>query len=261
MDVDLKEIVGGLPNTRLLYFHDSYRNTFDAEVLRAVKEQGRSWYIVLDQTCFHPKGGGQPTDTGRLRFIGGSAQVKKAMFEGAVVVHYVKLEGDTPPKVGDRVSGSVDWPQRYIYMRRHTSAHLFDHCINQASGKTYRTLGSWLGGPKPYVDYGGEQPSLATIELAETLANNYIGDALDVTIEFVDKQALKDYGDAPNIWRLPENDTYRVVRIDGFEKIPCGGTHVRKTSEIRRLKVLGTDLANGGFRVYFDVDPVHTVGN
>ncbi len=250
----LSDIVVNAPKTELLYFKDSYLKEFQAKVLRAVKEQGRSWYLILDQSAFHPKGGGQPSDTGKLLFLVGSAQVKKAIFESGVVVHYIKLDTDNPPEVGAPVRGIVDWEPRYKYMRRHTAAHLFDHCINQATGRTYRTMGSWLGEPKPYVDYAGEPPSVEVITQAQGLANTYVEEALSVNIDFLDKSKIHSVSDAPNIERLPENDVYRVVRINGFESIPCGGTHVKATSEIGGIKTLGVEAVNGGFRVYFDVE-------
>src|SRR5579875_2688610 len=205
----LSDIVVNTPKTELLYFRDSYLKEFQAKVLRAVREQGRSWYLILEQSAFHPKGGGQPSDTGKLLFPAGSAQVKK---------------------------------------------DIFDHCINQTAGRVYRTMGSWLGDPKPYVDYAGEPPSGEVIAQAQGLANTYIKEALSVSIDFLDKSKIHSVSDAPNIERLPENDVYRVVRINGFESIPCGGTHVKATSEIGGIKTLGVEAVSGGFRVYFDVE-------
>lgn len=249
----LEELVGDLAKTRLLYFYDSYLREFEAQVLKSVREQGKSWYVVFDQTAFHPKGGGQPTDTGRILYEYGSAQVRKAILESGVVVHYVKLEGDRPPQVGDRVRGFIDWGQRYMYMRRHTAAHLFDHCVNEAAQTSFRTRGSWLGAPTPYVDYGGDPPSSEVLSEAERLANWYIAQNLEVKIEFADKTTVQGFTEAPNIWRLPESEVYRVVRIDGFERIPCGGTHVRATGEVGGFRVLGVERLEGGFRVAFDV--------
>ena len=48
--------------TQTLYLEDSYLQECDATVV-SVKD---SKYIVLDQTIFYPKGGGQPWDTGKL---------------------------------------------------------------------------------------------------------------------------------------------------------------------------------------------------
>ncbi|MDH5448315.1 MAG: alanine--tRNA ligase-related protein, partial [Candidatus Bathyarchaeota archaeon] len=47
---------------KALYLEDSYLRECDATVV-SVKD-GK--YIVLDQTIFYPKGGGQPWDTGKI---------------------------------------------------------------------------------------------------------------------------------------------------------------------------------------------------
>ncbi|MGC8811992.1 MAG: alanyl-tRNA editing protein, partial [Candidatus Aenigmatarchaeota archaeon] len=41
--------------TRKLFWEDSYLKEFEAKVLRI---EGNK--VFLDQTCFYPKGGGQP---------------------------------------------------------------------------------------------------------------------------------------------------------------------------------------------------------
>jgi Ser-tRNA(Ala) deacylase AlaX len=48
--------------TKALYLEDSYQRECDALVV-SVKD-GK--YVVLNQTIFYPKGGGQPCDTGMI---------------------------------------------------------------------------------------------------------------------------------------------------------------------------------------------------
>ncbi len=250
--MQLTELIRGIPPTERLYFRDSYSTSFNAKLVAAAKEQGKSYYVVLDRTLFHPKGGGQPTDTGSIRAGGFSAIVKKVMDVQGVVVHYVKLENGTEMQMGETVNGSIDWEPRYKYMKRHTSAHMFDHCINAATGRIYRTLSSWLGEPLAYVDYSGSPPTEKELSLAEELANNYVDRGFEVNISFVRKEDLVELSGAPNIERLPESDTYRVVQINGFESIPCGGTHLKNTKEIGRFRIHSQTHIDGGFRVKFD---------
>lgn len=251
--MELSNIVDGQPKTDLIYFLDAYVRNFSAILLRAIKEQGKNWYVVLDRTAFHPKGGGQPSDVGRMNFGTTTAFVKKAMFVNGVVIHYVKLDHDGVEALDDKVSAEIDWDTRYKYMRRHTAAHLLDHCINLATERINRTLLSWLGEPEPYVDYDAVFPTTEQLLRAESYANQYIVDGLAVSTALVDKVSVQALLDAPNTERLPASDLYRVVRIHDFETIPCGGTHVRNTNEIGRVRVKRAEKLDRGFRLFFDV--------
>jgi len=48
--------------TKALYLEDSYLKECDATVV--LVSDGK--YVILDQTVFYPKGGGQPWDTGKI---------------------------------------------------------------------------------------------------------------------------------------------------------------------------------------------------
>ncbi len=48
--------------TRRLFWEDPYRREFDAVVLKI-----DSVRVVLNQTCFYPRGGGQTADLGKIQ--------------------------------------------------------------------------------------------------------------------------------------------------------------------------------------------------
>jgi alanyl-tRNA synthetase len=43
----------------------------------------------------------------------------------------------------------------------------------------------------------------------------------------------------------------RVIDVEGFDRSPCGGTHVRRTGEIGMIVLLGHERYKGGTRVEF----------
>src|SRR6185503_1045764 len=73
----------GLPSTKLLYYEDETIRDFHAEVLRVIDKK----YVILDQTAFYPRGGGQEPDTGEIE----GAKVVEVTKQAEVVIH--KIEG------------------------------------------------------------------------------------------------------------------------------------------------------------------------
>jgi len=250
--VELSELVEGLEKTCLLYWSDSYLKTFQAKVIRLEPDKKHYVYIVLDRTIFHPKSGGQPSDRGLITGSDFKVEVNKAMLVNNVIVHWGKiLEGEAE---GGDVEGEIDWSWRYPLMRRHTAGHLYDHCLRQVTGKQVETTDSWLGDPC-YVGYRGKKPSIEELRGAEDLENKMIGRGAIVksgTISY--EELLQIAPEAPNIYRLPKLDFFRIVTIEGCEPIPCGGTHLRDINEIGLFKMKDVLEKEDGFMVYYDVE-------
>jgi alanyl-tRNA synthetase len=232
-----------------MYLKDSYLTRFSAKVLRAEKEGKNKVYLVLDATAFHPKSGGQPSDTGILSGPSFQVKVTKVMGFHDVVVHWGTVEGD----VGDYVSGEIDWGPRYLYMRRHTAGHLLDHCLTEILGASVETTDSWLG-EGCYVAYHGTAPSEGMVLRAVEMENGLIPRGGSVMVEDVDREELlRRAPNAPNILRLPELERYRIVTIQGCEPIPCGGTHLRDIREIGSVSLDRVEQRGQDFRVHYDV--------
>ena len=248
---NLAGVTSGLPPTVSVYWRDSYLSSHSSQVIKAVPDEKKFWYVVLDETIFHPKGGGQPSDKGFLQGANFRLEVRKAMFSGAVVVHWGKLlDGSLEP---GPVRVEVDWDWRYLLMRRHSAAHLLDHSLAQVIGRDVETLDSWLGDPC-YVAYKGDPPSqdqLAQIEKVEneTIMRGGIIEAREVAAGAVHQS----FSDSPNFDRLPSLKQLRLVTIEGCRPIACGGTHLRDISEVRGIKVKGLEKVPEGFRIHFDL--------
>jgi len=245
----LEDLVQGLPSTDRLYLRDSYLTRFSTKVLRAEKEGKNKVYLVLDATAFHPKSGGQPSDTGTLSGPRFQVKVTKVMGFRDVVVHWGNVQGD----VGDHVSGEIDWGPRYLYMRRHTAGHLLDHCLTKILGVPVETTDSWLG-EGCYVAYHGTAPSEDAVSEAVRMENELIPRGGSVMVEYVDyEELLRRAPKAPNLLRLPRLERYRIVTIEGCEPIPCGGTHLRDIREIGSISLDKVEQRGQEFRVYYDV--------
>src|SRR5688572_27731004 len=87
---------------------DAYRKSTDATVVE-VRPEG----VVLDRTVFYARGGGQPGDTGLLKWDGGEVRVLETFKQGGDSIHAV--EG-APPDVGTAVTAEIDWERRHVLM-------------------------------------------------------------------------------------------------------------------------------------------------
>jgi len=89
---------------------------------------------------------------------------------------------------------------------------------------------------------------------AVRLGNEMIEGGGRVGVEIVSREELiKRAPDAPNIYRLPPLDAYRIVTISGCDPIPCAGTHVGDIREIGRIVLNSIEKTDSQFKVYYDV--------
>jgi len=148
----------------------------------------------------------------------------------------------------------VDWPYRCLISRRHTAAHLLDHCLAKATSMHVETTDSWLDEPC-YVGYRGNTPRPETLQMAQDLANKMITSGASVRINFLNASDSKSVlQGAPNFERLPEMEEIRVVTIEGCDPIPCGGTHVENIEEIGNVSIIRAEATpESTFRLHFSV--------
>jgi len=221
--------------TRVLYMEERrgqepdpcYLREFDARIL----ERGPD-FVVLDQTAFYAEGGGQPTDTGILRWPGGEAKVLKVLKEKGIIKHYVDR---VPP--GDEVHGVLDWDRRYKHMRMHTSQHLL-------SGLAFKIFGARTVGNQIHADYSRVDLQPANfrpedLQRLEEECNRVVREAQEVRIFEEDRLVVeRKVEDRSLLELIPASiPRLRVIQVGQADYCPCGGTHVKNTSEIGRLHI------------------------
>lgn len=251
-NLELGDIAAAQPKTDLRYLREMDLQHSQAKVIKVVPEKRTHAYLILNQTIFHPKGGGQPSDRGIIRSHNFEAMVKKAIHYNGVIIHWVKLNWGNP--IEGEVACELDWPHRHLIMRRHTAAHLLDHCLAQALETRVQTTDSWVDEPC-YVGYVGREPSEEALRRTEALANRMIAENPTVTIRFLSSDEARELlRNAPNYERLPDLSELRIVTIDGCQPIPCGGTHVSHLADVGAVSVLSAErFSSDSFRLHFSV--------
>jgi alanyl-tRNA synthetase len=234
--------------TERLYYHDSFLREFDARVVSCEPDRasgGKRWRVVLDRTAFYPTSGGQPHDTGKL---GGPGMVDAVDVvevadaeDGHGVVHYTSAELPVGP-----VRGTIDWAQRIDHMQQHTGQHILSAAFIELF--KFPTVSFHLGKEVSTIDL--DAPSIVPrhLEEAEHRANQIIFDDRVVTIRFGTAQELAEAGIRKKVDR---EGILRAVEIDGFDRQPCGGTHLARTGQAGMLLLRKLEGRRDSWRLEF----------
>lgn len=212
-----------------LFRQDAYIKETDATVT-AVEERG----VRLDRSIFYPTGGGQPGDTGLLRWDGGEARVVDTVkVDGGDVLHV--LAPDAPrPAVGTKVHATLDWERRHLHMRMHTALHVMSAVIKG------NVTGGQVGADKSRLDFNleGEVP---TKEWVTEEVNKLIALDRPVTQQWVTDEELMSRPELVKTMsvRPPMGaGRVRLLSIEGVDLQACGGTHVARSGEIGRVECI-----------------------
>ena len=217
--------------TEFVYREDSYLKTLPATVTAMTPDGG----IVLDRTILYAASGGQPTDTGRIEWAGGTVEISSVVHpdgDKTAIVHHPATEV-YGLGAGDSVTVSLDWDRRYRLMRMHTALHLLSVVF------PFPVTGGAIGEDKGRLDFDmPEVPQdLQTLEdqLNAMVAGNHAVTAEWITDEEMAKNAnlIKTMKVKPPMGQ----GRVRLIRIGDVDLQPCGGTHVKNTSEIGPLKL------------------------
>jgi misacylated tRNA(Ala) deacylase len=240
--------------TELLYQTDSYLQSFEAHVT-SVNDANRA--VSLERTAFYPGGGGQLFDTGLLRAGGWELPVVRVKKGPEGVWHY--LGGDQQlPAVGSLVEGQIDWQRRYALMRTHTAMHIL-------CGVVFRDYGAQVtgGDMQPHdgrMDFEFESMTRDLVDVIEAAVNREVEAGHEVCVEILPREAAFEIPDLirTKINLLPPGiDFIRTVEIAGLDLQADGGTHVRNTLEVGRIKI--ADYKSKGKinkRIYVALEPV-----
>ncbi len=198
-----------------------------------VRDRGGN-YVVLDKTTFYAEGGGQPYDTGRLEWEGGKARVSKVLKESGRVRHYVD---QLPPE--DDVLGKVDWDRRYAHMRMHTAQHLLSGIVFQQYGA--RTTGNQIYMDYSHVDFAPISFTEEDLRRTEAEFNRAVEASVPVKIYEEEREVLEEKIEEERaiLNLIPRSiRRLRVIQVGDLDLCPCGGTHVRNTTEIGKMRIL-----------------------
>ena len=230
-----------LPPTKLLYYQDESIRHFHAKVLKVVEGK----YLILDQTAFYPRGGGQEPDTGQIEE---DIKVTEVTKQADVVVH--KIEGGVGkvPAEEQIVHGTVNAKRRDLITKHHTATHV----LNSASRNT---LGSWVWQNSAFKEEGYGRLDIThhsaltreEVKKIEHVANWVIRENHPVIIRTYDRgDAEQQFSFRIYQGGIVPTSNVRIVNINGWDIEACGGTHVKSTGEIGLVKIVKSERIQDG---------------
>jgi len=219
--------------TDLLFRDDAYLRDAPANVVGRTGEGG----IVLDRTVFYATSGGQPGDRGVLvTAAGAEIPLATAIYLDPAKTEIAHVPGDgggAPLNVGEPVVARIDWELRYRRMRMHTALHLLSAVL------PYPVTGGSVSDTESRLDFDIPEAGLDKDEITARLAAMIASDA-EVRDRWIsDEELAANPGLVKTMSVKPPMGTGRVrlIEIVGLDLQPCGGTHVRRTSEIGAVRV------------------------
>ena len=221
---------------KYMYYKDAYRREMKTRVVDVIEEEDGKIKVELEDTCFYPEGGGQPSDIGTIDDVN-CYYVKE---ENDIVYHYV----DKELELGKEVVLKLDFRNRYENMKHHTAEHIVSGLICRAVGAD--NVGFHMGKDFVTMDFNKEISKEVLLDI-EKKANKVVSKNLGIVVDVVTpREAEKiDYRSKKDI----EGDI-RLVNIPGVDICACCGVHVERTGEIGLIKILYGEKYKSGTRVY-----------
>ena len=211
-----------------LFGEDAYLKEAPAKIIALSGENG----IILDKSIYYPTGGGQPGDTGSIVVNSDTFSVEETIKGENGNIILLLADGLSSLNIGDPVTQFLNWDMRYAHMKVHTALHLLSVVI------PLPVTGGAITALKGRLDFNMPEAIENKDELTDKLNQLILAD-YEITESWISDEELDaNPGLVKTMSVKPPTGAGRVrlVRIGNedaqIDLQPCGGTHVKRTSEI-----------------------------
>jgi len=206
--------------TGKVFWRDPYLRELDTRVATVDGDN-----VTLEDTIFYALSGGQESDRGTI----GGHSVLLAKKSGFDIVYTLDAGHGLEP--GEAVRVEIDWDRRYRLMRLHFAAEIILELV-YATFPGIEKVGAHIAADKARIDFALDENISAHFPALEEDANRIVDADRTVTCAFSD-----------------EANERRYWKIDDFDPVPCGGTHLKRTSEIGHVSLKRKNIGKGKERI------------
>lgn len=202
------------------FWSQPYLNTLETQVRTVAGDT-----VTLVMTIFYAQSGGQASDQGTIAGL----PVLEARKVGADIVYRLPPDHQLAP--GSTVVVEIDWSRRYRLMRLHFAAELVLELVCRHIGAVEK-FGAHIAEDKARIDFAWHENVARYLPRWQAEAQALIDADLQIVSAFSDEGAGRRY------WE-----------IDGFARVPCGCTHLRRTGEVGVIALKRKNVGRGKERV------------
>ncbi|MGE3249885.1 MAG: alanine--tRNA ligase-related protein [Hyphomonadaceae bacterium] len=244
--------------TRLLYLENPSILTWRSEVLEIIFTEPSRVSIVLNETPFFPKGGGQPGDVGQIEGPDFKMRVEQVALDAGEVVHRGIVNAGEVPAIGTTVWASVDHEHRWLTSRTHTGGEIICAAVHELGKRWVVSAAGHVPGQSRVAFLAPDLSEADTTAFAQKLEG-----AIAAIIERDDD--VRTYLNVPHaevrrlcplesLDHLPNGTPIRLVSpVPNFYR-PCSGAHVAHTGQVGRVVFRRVRLRKGELSITYDVE-------
>jgi alanyl-tRNA synthetase len=162
---------------------------------------------------FYAESGGQESEQGTISGI----PVINAKKHDKTIIYTL----ESPPDfcVGDHVVSVIDWTRRYALMKLHFAAEIILELFTLHFPQI-KKIGAHIAEDKSRIDFEWPDNINALLPDIQAQAQGIIDASLEIKSDFLDKTSER-----------------RFWKVEGVAQVPCGGTHLKVTSEIGAISL------------------------
>ncbi len=206
--------------TRKIFWDDPYLRQLNTRINSVIGDE-----VTVDATIFYAFSGGQESDHGTFNDF----PVIEARKSGEDI--FYTLPAQHGLQKDDEVFMQIEWSRRYRLMRLHFAAEVVLELVYQFHHGIEK-IGAHIAEDKARLDFAWPQNISAIFPQLQDQLEQLVAADRPILSRFSDEAMQRRY------WE-----------VEGFARVPCGGTHLKSTAEIGQVALKRKNIGSQKERI------------